>query len=125
MAAVEAEAVAAGRTITTPGVGAGPVTLVDGVPAGGRANARTIDSTLDVRGHRADEAIALLDRFLDESLMAGRDVAFIVHGHGTGALRTAIRSHLATPAGQRVVEKFRPGEPTEGGDGITVAFIRG
>lgn len=97
------------------------VVLVDGMPAGGRATARTIDSTIDVRGQRADEAVAAVDRFLDESLMASRDVAFIVHGHGTGALRTAIRTHLTTHKG---IQTFRAGEPNEGGDGITVAFLK-
>ncbi|MBV8762874.1 MAG: Smr/MutS family protein [Deltaproteobacteria bacterium] len=95
--------------------------MVDGVPAGGRATARTIDSTIDVRGQRADEAVANVDRFLDESLMASRDVAFIVHGHGTGALRTAIRTHLQAHKG---IQTFRAGEPNEGGDGITVAFLK-
>jgi len=97
------------------------VVLVDGVPAGGRATSRTIDSTIDVRGQRADEAVANVDRFLDESLMASRDTAFIVHGHGTGALRTAIRGHLAA---HKAIEKFRAGEPSEGGDGVTVAFLK-
>jgi len=97
------------------------VVLVDGVPAGGRATARTIDSTIDVRGQRADEAVTNVDRFLDESLMASRDVAFIVHGHGTGALRTAVRTHLGA---HKAVEKWRAGEPNEGGDGITVAFLK-
>jgi len=99
-----------------------PVHLVDGVPAGGRANARTIDTTVDVRGNRVDEAVIQLDQFVDESLLAGRDAVFVIHGHGTGALRTAIRSHLATHKG---IEKFRPGEQSEGGDGVTVAFLKG
>ncbi len=98
------------------------VQLVDGVPAGGRANARTIDTTLDVRGNRVDEAVAQVDRFVDESLLAGRDTIFVVHGHGTGALRSAIRTHLQTHKG---IEKLRPGEQSEGGDGVTVAFLRG
>jgi DNA mismatch repair protein MutS2 len=98
------------------------VVLVDGVPAGGRATARTIDSTLDLRGQRVDDAVAMVDRFLDESLLADRDTAFLVHGHGTGALRQAVRAHLA---GHRAIEKFRAGEPSEGGDGVTVAFLRG
>jgi DNA mismatch repair protein MutS2 len=98
------------------------VVLIDGVPAGGRATARTIDSTIDVRGQRVDEAVAVVDRFLDESLMASRDTAFIVHGHGTGALRTAIRTHLQAHKG---VDKFRAGEQNEGGDGVTVAFLKG
>ncbi len=107
----------------TDGKPQGPsVVLINGVPAGGRATARTIDSTIDVRGQRVDEAVSNVDRFLDESLMASRDTAFIVHGHGTGALRQAIRTHLATHQG---IEKFRPGEPSEGGDGVTVAFMKG
>ncbi len=98
------------------------VVLVDGVPAGGRATARTIDSTIDVRGQRVDEAVSAVDRFVDESLMAGRDTAFVVHGHGTGALRQAIRTHLTS---HKAIDKFRAGEPNEGGDGVTVAFIKG
>jgi DNA mismatch repair protein MutS2 len=100
----------------------GHVALVDGVPAGGRAHARTLDTTLDVRGNRVDEAVDQVDRFVDESLLAGRDAIFVVHGHGTGALRTAIRSHLQAHKG---IEKLRPGEQSEGGDGVTVAFLRG
>lgn len=97
------------------------VVLVDGVPAGGKAGARTAESTIDVRGNRAEEAIAQVDQFVDESLMAGREAVFVVHGHGTGALRTAIRTHLTT---HRAVEKMRPGEQSEGGDGVTVAFLK-
>jgi DNA mismatch repair protein MutS2 len=98
------------------------VALVEGVPAGGRATARTIDATIDVRGQRVDEAVASVDRFLDESVLANRDTAFIVHGHGTGALRQAVRAHLTH---HQSIETFRAGEPNEGGDGVTVAFLRG
>jgi DNA mismatch repair protein MutS2 len=102
---------------------AGPsVVLVDGVPAGGRATARTIDSTIDVRGQRVDEAVANVERFLDESLLANRDTMFVVHGHGTGALRAAVRAHLAA---HRAIDTCRAGEPNEGGDGVTVAFLKG
>ncbi len=97
------------------------VVLIDGMPAGGRVTARTIDSTLDLRGQRVDDAVAQVDRFVDESLMAGRDAVFLVHGHGTGALRTAVRTHLAAHKG---IEKQRAGEPNEGGDGVTVAFLK-
>ncbi|HEY4245113.1 MAG TPA: Smr/MutS family protein [Kofleriaceae bacterium] len=98
------------------------ITLVDAAPPGGRANARTMDTTIDVRGNRADEAISQLDRFVDESILAGREAVFIIHGHGTGALRQAVRAHLAT---NKAIATLRPGEPTEGGDGVTVAFLRG
>ena len=110
-------AIAAADAKPEPGI-----VLVDGVPAGGRATARTIDSTIDVRGQRVDEAVANVDRFLDESLMASRDTAFVVHGHGTGALRTAVRQHLGA---HKAIDKFRAGEPSEGGDGVTVAFLKG
>lgn len=99
----------------------GGVALVDGQPAGGRAGARTVDTTIDVRGNRGDEAVAQVDRFIDESLMAARDTIFVIHGHGTGALRTAIRTHLAA---HKAVDKLRPGEANEGGDGVTVAFLK-
>jgi len=111
---------AAAATSTLPS--SGTVQLVDGVHAGGRVNARTVDTTLDVRGNRVDDAVAQVDRFVDESLMAGRDAIFVVHGHGTGVLRSAIRSYLQTHKG---IEKLRPGEQAEGGDGVTVAFLRG
>jgi DNA mismatch repair protein MutS2 len=55
-------------------------------------------------------------------LLAGRDAVFIVHGHGTGALRSAIRTHLGHHHG---IEKYRAGEQAEGGDGVTVAFLKG
>jgi DNA mismatch repair protein MutS2 len=96
--------------------------MVDGQPAGGRTTARTVDVTLDVRGQRVDDAVAQVDRFVDEGLLAGRDAVFIVHGHGTGALRSAIRTHLG---GHKAIETFRPGEQNEGGDGVTVAFLKG
>ncbi|MDB4961688.1 MAG: MutS2 family protein [Myxococcales bacterium] len=110
------------RPVVPPPAPVPPVVLVDGVPAGGKANARTVESTLDVRGNRADDAVAQVDQFVDESLMAGRDAVFIVHGHGTGALRSAVRSHLARHKG---IDKVRPGEHSEGGDGVTVAFLKG
>ena len=97
------------------------VPLVQGVPAGGKAGARTVETTIDVRGTRADEAIAQVERFIDEAMLASRDTIWVVHGHGTGALRAAIRAHLTSHAG---IDKIRAGEQTEGGDGVTVAFLK-
>lgn len=96
------------------------VALVDGADAG-RANARTTATTLDLRGQRADESIAGLDRFLDEALLLGHDAIFVLHGHGTGALRSAVREHLK---GHPAAKSFRPGEGGEGGDGVTVVFLK-
>lgn len=96
------------------------VELVDGATEG-RATARTTATTLDVRGQRADETLAALDRFLDEALLLNHDAIFVLHGHGTGALRTAVRQHLNRhPA----AKSYRPGEGSEGGDGVTVVFLK-
>jgi DNA mismatch repair protein MutS2 len=85
-----------------------------------KAPARTVDATLDLRGSRVDEGLAAVDRFVDDSVMAGREVVFVIHGHGTGALRAAVREHLDRT---RAVSRWRPGYPGEGGDGITVAWL--
>ncbi|HKA92086.1 MAG TPA: Smr/MutS family protein [Haliangiales bacterium] len=90
------------------------------VAADDLAPARTVDATVDVRGERVDDALALIDKFIDESLLASRDVAFVIHGHGTGALRNAVREHLAMHA---AVSKWRAGKENEGGDGITVLWL--
>jgi DNA mismatch repair protein MutS2 len=101
------------------GAPAAAVQLVDA--SGPRSGARTVEATLDVRGQRADEAVTAVERFLDEGMTAQRDVLFVIHGHGTGALRTAIRNHLARhPA----VSRWRAGESSEGGDGVTVLWLK-
>ncbi|RLB59421.1 MAG: hypothetical protein DRI34_01880 [Deltaproteobacteria bacterium] len=82
---------------------------------------RSPDNTIDLRGRRADEAVALLDKFLDELFAAGRPAAFVVHGHGTGALRAAVREYLAASPYPR---HFRAGLPEEGGDGVTVVVLK-
>jgi DNA mismatch repair protein MutS2 len=60
------------------------------------------------------------DHFIDESLLAERDAGFLIHGHGTGALKQAIRAHVKT---HKAVSKTRPGEQNEGGDGVTVLLL--
>ena len=81
---------------------------------------QTSDNSVDLRGLRADDAVALAITFLDRSLNAGRRVAFLVHGHGTGALRESIRRELKD---SRYVAHFRPGNSDEGGDGVTVVWL--
>lgn len=103
-----------------PAAGA-KVQLVDGA-VDGKMSARTPDRTIDVRGMRADEAVSALDRFIDESLLAERDGAFVIHGHGTGALKNAVRQHVK---GHKAISRFRPGEASEGGDGVTVLVLAG
>ncbi len=79
-------------------------------------------NTIDVRGMRVDEALSLISSRLDGALLEGTDAAFVVHGYGTGALRKAVREFLALSS---AVAKQRPGSREEGGDGVTVAVLRG
>jgi DNA mismatch repair protein MutS2 len=73
-------------------------------------------------GQRVEAALDRLDGYLDEALLAGREEVRVVHGHGTGRLRDAIRDHLRShPA----VASFRPGDEREGGNGATVVALRG
>ncbi len=81
-----------------------------------RANA------VDVRGKRADEALAEVEAFLDRSALQGADTVLIIHGHGTGALRRTVREYLATSP---YVARFRPGGAGEGGDGVSVVSLHG
>jgi DNA mismatch repair protein MutS2 len=72
-------------------------------------------------GHRVAEGTALLDKFLDDAVLAGHDEVRVVHGHGSGRLRAALREHLD---GHPQVSSWRPGRPAEGGDGATVVRLR-
>ncbi len=62
--------------------------------AGDRASSGGPAFVLDIRGRRADEAVAELAAFLDESVLAGRTQLEIVHGKGTGALRREVHEFL-------------------------------
>jgi len=78
--------------------------------------------TLDLRGMRVDEAIHALEEELDRRLREGAEEVHVLHGHGSGALKSAIREHLARSP---YVRRARPGESHEGGDAITVAELSG
>ena len=92
----------------------------DGVPVG-PATVRTPGNTVDLRGERADAAVALAETFLDDALQSGQDAIYLLHGHGTGALRGALRDHFARYPG---IASMRPGGDTEGGEGVTVLELR-
>ena len=82
---------------------------------------QTQDNTVDLRGMRVDEALEKMDLFLDAVYGANLGGAYIIHGHGTGALKRAVRAAL--PSSSYVTE-YRRGERTEGGDGVTIVFLR-
>ena len=82
--------------------------------------ARTVASSLDLRGARVEEALELLERYLDDAALAGLDRVTIIHGMGTGALRDAVRNVAgANPS----VRGVRAGERGEGGDGATIVSL--
>lgn len=77
--------------------------------------------TLDLRGMRVDEALDEVDRFTDSLLQRGESAGFVLHGHGTGALKQAVREHLRSAPG---VAETRVAEREEGGDAYTVLWVR-
>jgi len=80
-----------------------------------------VPSTLDLRGHRVEDALCELEGYLDEASLANLSPVYIIHGHGTGALKSAVRDFLTTSP---YVAKFRVGENAEGGDGVSVVDIK-
>jgi len=91
-----------------------------GDPRGLDTALQTADNTVDLRGLRSEDAVTLAVTFLDRSINESRHVCFLVHGHGTGALKDAVRRELkASP----YVRFFRPGATSEGGDGVTIAWL--
>ncbi|MEM1418749.1 MAG: Smr/MutS family protein, partial [Myxococcota bacterium] len=80
------------------------------------------DNTLDVRGLRVDDALAMTETFLDRLFGASEGTGYIVHGMGSGALRQAIRAHL--DADGRYVRGYRGGSSEEGGERLTVVTLR-
>lgn len=81
---------------------------------------QTAANTLDLRGHRVLEAMDELEKFLDHSTVANISPIMIIHGHGTGAVKSAVRDYLKTSS---YVDSSRPGETYEGGDGVTVVEL--
>ncbi len=79
-------------------------------------------NTLDLRGCRVAEALHRLEEFLDRALLDGLDGVFVLHGHGTDALKKAIRGALAASP---YVADFAPGDEMQGGDGVTAVVLRG
>lgn len=82
---------------------------------------QNISPELDLRGKYAEDAVAELDKYLDDANLAGLDRVRVIHGKGTGALRLAVREYLQ---GHRLVREYRDGMGQEGGYGVTVIELR-
>ncbi len=75
---------------------------------------------IDLRGQPAEEALEQLTAQLDQALLRNARAVRIIHGHGTGKLKAAVRQFLAQST---YVTTFRPGNEEEGGDGVTMAEL--
>ncbi len=80
----------------------------------------TVSPEIDLRGMTVEEALGVLDIFLDNAIMANLPSVRIIHGKGTGALRKAIHEHLRR---QRGIRDFRLGVYGEGEDGVTIISL--
>ena len=77
-----------------------------------------VSSEINLIGLRSDEAIAKLDKYLDDALIAHLGSVRIVHGKGSGALRKAVHEHLKRLS---YVKSFQLAEFGEGDAGVTIA----
>lgn len=90
------------------------------VPAGKQPQFRMVPMELDLRGKRADEVEIALDGYLSDAAGANIQEARIIHGIGTGTVRSIVREFLAS---HPLVKSFRSGERDEGGDGATIISL--
>jgi DNA mismatch repair protein MutS2 len=80
----------------------------------------SMSSKLDLRGFTVEDALDELEAYLDKASLVNLTPVQIIHGHGTGALKSAVREFLSTSP---YVAKYRPGENAEGGDGVSIVDI--
>ena len=100
---------------------------VAGPPRDPRTALRDLDDSVEIPpevhliGKRVEPALEELDAYIDQALLSHRKEVRVVHGHGTGRLRQAVREHLRGHPG---VASTRSGAPNEGGNGATVVTLR-
>lgn len=83
---------------------------------------RTPHNTLDLRGERVDAGLARLEQFVDELLRRGEPAGYVLHGHGTGAMKQAVREHVR---GLRHVVDSGAAAAEDGGDAFTLLWLDG
>ena len=82
---------------------------------------RDAKTEIDLRGYTVDEALMDLDMFIDNAVMTNVNVISIIHGKGTGVLRTAVQAHLKK---HKSIKSFRLGVFGEGESGVTIAELK-
>ena len=96
---------------------------VSGARVGGLASRmeRQVHTDLDLRGMAVEEALLEVDRFIDNAILCGLERVTVIHGKGTGTLRSAVHAHLK---GHRQVKGFRLGAYGEGENGVTIVELK-
>ncbi len=89
-------------------------------PGGGAVAPTPVAETIDLIGRRVEDALDRIDRTLDQAMAANTTRLRVLHGHGTGRLKVAIRAHLAASP---YVASHRPGDDAEGGDAVTIVTL--
>ena len=80
----------------------------------------SVSLELNLRGQRVEDALSMLDKYLDDAFLSGLPFVRIIHGKGTGALRQAVRQQLRN---HPLVQSYREGNDEEGGTGVTIAYF--
>lgn len=75
---------------------------------------------IDLRGKRAEDAIRILEQYLEKAYLSGLPFVRVIHGKGTGRLRSAVRELLQS---HPYVKSYEPGQGNEGGEGVTFAHL--
>ena len=83
--------------------------------------AASVAPEIDLRGMMTDEAIPVLERYIDSAQRAKLETVTVIHGKGTGALRAAVQQRLKT---NKQVKSFRLGRYGEGETGVTVVQLK-
>ena len=83
--------------------------------------AQNASTEIHLRAMRAEDALHELEKFVDDAVLAGLPHIRIVHGKGTGVLRQVAQEFLRKNPN---IERFRDGDSTEGGQGVTIAYIK-
>ncbi len=89
---------------------------------GGRGLMRMESNTLDLRGERVEAGLRRLEAFLDGAVLNGHDGIFVLHGHGTNAMKDAVRKQLRVSP---YVASSGPAAEDQGGDAFTAVVLRG
>ncbi|MNH95495.1 Endonuclease MutS2 [compost metagenome] len=86
-----------------------------------RSRDDNIRTELDMRGMNLEEAMMEADRFLDESFLSNMGQVYLIHGKGTGVLRTGLQEYVRR---HKHVKSYRMGNYNEGGAGVTIVELK-